>query len=192
MRWDGSDWAKYTPLAGQRLEGSEQCGMGLNCCTASGPRGLFTFPLTAVMSTNEGIQVNFYAEGTSTLPTPKKQKIELLQKTGYPVSGKISLKVNMQKPEDMSVRIRIPQWSNETTLMINGELVSDLIPGKYVVLQRVWKADDVIELSLDMRGRVVEHGSLPKSIAIVRGPYRISSRQPAILPWDRIHHNAIY
>ena len=74
MRWDGSDWAKYTPLAGQRLEGSEQCGMGLNCCTASGPRGLFTFPLTAVMSTNEGIQVNFYAEGSYNLANSEKAK----------------------------------------------------------------------------------------------------------------------
>ncbi len=35
MRPDGSDWAKYTPLTGQRLEGSEQCNMGLNCCNAS-------------------------------------------------------------------------------------------------------------------------------------------------------------
>ena len=25
------------PLYGQRLKGSEQCGMGLNCCNASGP-----------------------------------------------------------------------------------------------------------------------------------------------------------
>jgi DUF1680 family protein len=45
MKPDGSDWAKYSPLAGQRLEGGEQCGMGLNCCVASGPRGLFTLPL---------------------------------------------------------------------------------------------------------------------------------------------------
>lgn len=36
MKPDGSDWAKYSPLAGHRLEGGEQCDMGLNCCVASG------------------------------------------------------------------------------------------------------------------------------------------------------------
>ena len=105
-----------------------------------------------------------------TLQTPKKQKIELLQETDYPVSGKISIKVKLQKPEDMSLRIRIPHWSQETAVMINGESVKNIVPGTYVAIKRVWKADDVIELSLDVRGRVVEHGRYPKSVAVVRGP----------------------
>jgi DUF1680 family protein len=70
MKPDGTDWAKYSPLAGERLQGSEQCGMGLNCCVASGPRGLFTIPLTAVMSEKEGLRVNFFVEGTYHLQTP--------------------------------------------------------------------------------------------------------------------------
>ncbi|WP_298298028.1 beta-L-arabinofuranosidase domain-containing protein, partial [Hydrotalea sp.] len=64
MKPDGSDWAKYSPLAGERLQGSEQCGMGLNCCVASGPRGLFTLPLTTVMSDKKGVQINFFVSGT--------------------------------------------------------------------------------------------------------------------------------
>ena len=44
MSPDGKHWAQYTPLAGRRMEGEEHCKMGLNCCTASGPRGLFTLP----------------------------------------------------------------------------------------------------------------------------------------------------
>ena len=47
MYADGSDWAKYSPLSGERLKGEQQCSMGINCCEASGPRGLFTLPLTA-------------------------------------------------------------------------------------------------------------------------------------------------
>ena len=59
---DGSDWAKYSPLAGQRQHGGEQCGMGLNCCVASGPRGLFTLPLTAVMGEKDGVSINFFVD----------------------------------------------------------------------------------------------------------------------------------
>jgi DUF1680 family protein len=174
MKPDGSDWAKYTPLSGQRLEGTEQCGMGLNCCVASGPRGLFTFPLTAVMSAEEGIQVNFFADGAYTLQTPGKQKIELVQKTDYPVTGKISLKVEVEKSEDITVSVRIPGWSAHSTLTVNGEPVRDFKPGSYATIKRTWKSGDVVDLTLDMRGRVVSQGETTEHMAIRRGPVLLS------------------
>ncbi len=174
MKLDGSDWAKYTPLFGQRLEGTEQCGMGLNCCVASGPRGLFTFPLTSVMSAKDGIRVNFFAKGTYTLETPGKQKVDIIQETDYPVTGKISVKVQLDKPENMSFLIRIPQWSKESALAINGEPYKSITPGEYVKVQRLWKSGDLVDLNLDMRGRVVRLGKLPENLAIFRGPIVLS------------------
>ncbi len=166
---DGADWAKYTPLEGQRLEGGEQCGMGLNCCVASGPRGLFTLPLTAVMSEMNGICVNFFAEGNYKLQTPDQKKLEVEQQTDYPVSGNVTLKLSLPKAEQMKVRIRIPQWSKNTTLDVNGQQ-AEVVAGEYTELTRTWKSGDVINLSLDMRGRVVHMGDQPDNIAIVRGP----------------------
>lgn len=170
MSPDGSDWAKYTPLSGQRMEGSQQCGMGLNCCVASGPRGLFTFPLTAVMSGKEGIQVNFFAEGTYSMLTPAKQKAAIIQETDYPVNGKITMKLILPKPENMTLRVRVPEWSKETTLTINGEPFKETVAGQYAVIERKWNDSDVISLELDMRGRVVRLGKLPVNVAILRGP----------------------
>ena len=170
MKPDGSDWAKYTPLSGQRMEGSGQCGMGLNCCVASGPRGLFTFPLTTVMSAKDGIQVNFFAEGTYTLQTPGKRKIEISQKTDYPVSGKVELRVSLTKPEDFVLRVRIPEWSKQTVLSVNGEPVNGIDPGENAVIRHEWKSGDKVSLELDMRGRVIRMGNLPENIAIIRGP----------------------
>lgn len=170
MSPDGSDWAKYTPLSGQRLQGGEQCHMGLNCCVASGPRGLFTFPLTTVMAAKEGLQVNFYAAGSYTLQTPGKQKVIIVQETDYPASGTIRMKVQLNKPEKMSVQLRIPHWSAQSTVAVNGEEMKDVFPGKNVHLQREWKSNDVIELTFDMRGRVVKLGDHPQHIAILRGP----------------------
>jgi len=167
---DGADWAKYSPLAGQRLHGSEQCGMGLNCCVASGPRGLFTLPLSSVMSHKNGVSVNFFAEGKYRVQTPKGKQMEMLQQTDYPVSGDISLKVVLPKKESMVVRIRIPQWSQRTSLSINGEKFEHLVPGEYAEISREWTSGDEIRLSLDMRGRIVRMGTLPKNVAIVRGP----------------------
>lgn len=172
MNADGSDWAKYTPLAGLRLKGGEQCGMGLNCCVASGPRGLFTFPLTAVMTRKNGIQINFFANGIYTLQTPGKQLIEIVQETDYPVTGKISITVRLEKAENISIQVRIPEWSAKSFLTVNGKSANNS-NGK-ASIQRLWKSGDQIELNLDMRGRVVSMGESPENKAILRGPIVLS------------------
>lgn len=167
---DGADWAKYSPLAGERLHGSEQCGMGLNCCVASGPRGLFTLPFSTVMSQTNGVSVNFFAEGTYLVQTPKGKEMKITQQTDYPASGNITLQVLLPKKESLKIRIRIPQWSHRTSLSINGEQYEQIKPGEYAEISREWSSGDEIRLSLDMRGRVVRMGLLPTYVAIVRGP----------------------
>ena len=170
MKTDGSDWAKYSPLAGIRLEGDQQCGMGLNCCVASGPRGLFTLPLTAVMHEKEGIRINFFAQGKYQLQTPQLQAIDIIQQTAYPANGNIVLTLNIPYKEKFTVHIRIPAWSQRNSVTVNGELVNNIIAGKYIAINREWKTGDKIEISLDMRGRVVHLGEMPEYISIQRGP----------------------
>ncbi len=170
MKPDGSDWAKYSPLSGNRLEGGEQCGMGLNCCVASGPRGLFTLPLTAVMRERNGIKVNFFVEGSYHLQTPGAQAAEIVQQTDYPVSGNITLKINLPKTENLVLSIRIPEWSKQSALTVNGETVTGITAGQYIDIRRNWKLGDVVNLSTDMRGRLVQMGETPENIAILRGP----------------------
>ncbi|SDK01205.1 hypothetical protein SAMN04487898_105280 [Pedobacter sp. ok626] len=165
----GAVWAKYTPLNGQRLSGSEQCGMGMNCCEASGPRGLFNLPMHIIMKSKDGIQVNYFAAGTYKLHAPKKQVITLNQQTEYPKNGKVELKISVTKPEDMEVSIRIPNWSKETKVSVNNELITCL-PGSNVKIKRVWKTGDKISLELDMRGRIIETGTDMHSAAIMYGP----------------------
>jgi DUF1680 family protein len=170
MKPDGSDWAKYSPLAGERLEGGEQCGMGLNCCVASGPRGLFTLPLTAVMSEKEGVRINFFVPGNYHLQTPGGQTAGIIQQTDYPVSGNTSLQLSIPKNETLSIHVRIPYWSRQSVLQVNGETFTNVVPGQYAEINRVWKSGDVISLTVDMRGRVIHLGDLPENTAIMRGP----------------------
>ncbi|SMC63216.1 glycoside hydrolase family 127 protein [Pedobacter africanus] len=170
MKPDGSDWAKYSPLAGHRLEGSEQCGMGLNCCVASGPRGLFTLPSTSVMQRINGIQVNFFIPGNYTFQTPAKQQAELMQQTEYPITGKVNFSLKLKRAEQFSISIRIPSWSNETQLKVNGQIVSAIVAGQYAQISRKWTSGDIITLDLDMQGHIVYQGVQPTNFAILRGP----------------------
>jgi uncharacterized protein len=171
LNYDASDWAKYTPLNGQRLPGSGQCGMNLNCCNASGPRGQFTLPLTAVMSTADGLAVNFYLAGDYNLKTPKGKAVALKQETDYPVSGNVRVSLDLARDEEMTLQFRIPAWSIQHKLVVNGETVSDVKPGQFVKVNRKWSSKDIIDLELDMRGKVTIQGDSERKFAsITRGP----------------------
>lgn len=166
----GTHWAKYTPLNGQRLAGSEQCGMGLNCCEASGPRGLFNIPMQMVESTKTGIQVNYFAAGSFTLKNPTGSNMVLQQQTTYPKGGNIDMSLTLPRPREMEIAIRIPGWSKNNKLTVNGEVIEDLVPGSYTKIKRLWKTGDKMSLELDMRGRLIETQTPSPSVAIMRGP----------------------
>lgn len=174
LKSDGFTWAKYTPLNGERLPGSGQCGMDLNCCSANGPRGLFAIPGLVAMSCRDGIAVNFFIDGTTELRSPKGKPVKLVQTTGYPVSGKIAIRLEMDTPEDMVLRIRLPEWSRQTVLNVNGVLHKDPVPGDYIHLERKWNTGDTILLELDMRGRIKIMGDRHRYFAVLSGPLVLS------------------
>ncbi|MCD2425233.1 glycoside hydrolase family 127 protein [Niabella pedocola] len=174
LKSDGFTWAKYTPLNGERLPGSGQCGMELNCCSANGPRGLFAMPGLVAMRSREGIAVNFFAEGTTALTSPAGKPVKLVQTTNYPASGKIAIRLEMQAPEDMVLQLRIPEWSRQTILQVNGVLYKDVVSGIYVNLKRKWNTGDMMLLELDMRGRVKVMGKQSQYFAVLTGPLVLS------------------
>jgi DUF1680 family protein len=56
-------------------------------------------------------------------------------------------------------------------LTVNNKEVTDIVPGNHVELKNKWSSKDVINLELDMRGRVVIQGDEDeKFAAILRGP----------------------
>jgi uncharacterized protein len=170
MSAGGAVWAKYTPLNGQRLPGSEQCGMGLNCCEANGPRGLFNIPAYMVTSRKEGLQVNYFSDGVFKLKRPQGDSVVLRQHTTYPKSGTIEMDVTLQQQQNMEIFVRIPGWSQNTKLSVNGEIVNDVQADRYTRIKRSWKTGDKLIVELDMRGRVIEMGAITRSMAIMRGP----------------------
>ena len=167
---DGSDWAKYTPLNGQRLPGSGQCGMNLNCCDASGPRGQFTLPLTSVMLTGDGLSINFFVNGSYQLQTPGGKKVTVQQTTDYPVSGTVRVTAAMPAEEEMTIQFRIPAWSKVSKVLVNNQEIAGVVPGEYCKVKRKWSTKDVVTIELDMRGRVETAGDNQKFTAITRGP----------------------
>ena len=126
----------------------------------------FCWILRKFMKSENSVFVNFYCESEAKINI-NKNEIFIQQKTSYPESGKIELTINPKIESDFEVLLRIPIWSENTGLKVNGEVIKNIKPGKYISVQRTWKTGDKIELTLDLRGKLVQQNNYQ---AIVRGP----------------------
>jgi hypothetical protein len=167
LKGDGSQIAKYSPLGGIRHAGEEQCGMPINCCNANGPRAFMMLPQFTVMGGENEISVNMYGESLSVFPLNMKNTIAIQQISEYPVSDKVEIVINPEKPESFTIAFRIPAWSFNTMMTINGVRVTEISPGTYKKITRLWNKSDKVVLTLDLTGRVITQGGYQ---AIIRGP----------------------
>jgi DUF1680 family protein len=139
----------------------------VTCCNLNGPEGLAYIPYIAVMQDSQHNPViNLYNAATVTTKTPKGQQLTLDIVTDFPKSGEVKIKVNVEKPEEFTVKLKIPSWSEKT--LLEGENLQLSVPqsGKYAEIKRKWQAGDEISLTLDMRCKLIDApkgGSTPNS-----------------------------
>ena len=166
MKWDGSQIVKYVPLEGFRREGEHQCDVRINCCNANGPRAFAMIPRVAYRTPSDSrLDVNLYIPSEATVQLGKRT-LALKQETTYPEEGTVTLIVTPDKPLQAHIALRIPDWSRQTKVTVNGEPV-EAKSGTYCVISREWKAGDRISLAMDMTARIT---TLNQQAAIVRGP----------------------
>ena len=60
--------------------------------------------------------------------------------------------ISPARAEEFTAYVRIPGWSRETTVRVNGKTVQGAVAGQYLALKRRWAAgESVVEISFDMR-----------------------------------------
>jgi hypothetical protein len=153
----GSWWTYNTPMDGVKEASAHainfQCRPGspeLNCCSVNGPRGLGLIAEWALLKSAQGLALNYYGPGTLRAPTPGGQTLTLRQTTDYPVDGKVTLHVDLPRPERFELQLRIPSWSRSTRLRLNGQPLPDPPAGSYLSLERQWQKGDCVEVVFDM------------------------------------------
>jgi hypothetical protein len=190
-------WSTYnTPMDGVRKasfhEISFQCRPGspeLNCCSVNAARGLGLVGEWAVLRDADGLFVNWYGPGSITAPLASGAVVRLSQETDYPRGGVVRIRVHPDNPGKFALRLRIPQWSTQTTVKVNGEPVPGVTPGSYLALSRDWKPGDRIELALDFSPQFwAGERECAGLVSVYRGPLllaydrRFNAIDPSDLP----------
>jgi DUF1680 family protein len=66
------------------------------------------------------------------------------------------------------LRLRIPAWAKGSSIKVNGKIMPAAAPGSFACIERVWKANDTVEIVFPMSPRTSRWFN--NSIAIERGP----------------------
>jgi DUF1680 family protein len=145
-----------------------------SCCPPNIARFVAAAPGMLYSTSESSIWLHAYVGSTARVEIDGRTVI-LRQKTDYPFDGAVSIEVESEPGPPFALLIRIPGWSEDSSLTLNGQNARiELIPGSYARLERHWEPGDRVTLNLPMPVRLVESNSRVTSnlgqTAIARGP----------------------
>ena len=165
MKSDGSEFAGYTPLSGNRYHGQHHCYMHTDCCTANGPRGFLCFLKELFTTRGDAATFNFYSSALVKGVLSGGRKVAFDMYSLYPRTDYVRIVSHTEGA--VPVRLRIPAWSAKTEVKLNGKALDGVAAGGYFTIDRDWKLGDIVEVKFDMP--VVAH-TLDHHVAFTRGP----------------------
>jgi DUF1680 family protein len=98
-------------------------------------------------------------------------------KTGMPWQGDVRFTITPREPVEMSLHLRIPEWSLNTKVAINGVAYrgGPVTANSYLSIKRTWKPGDVVTMAFDMTPKLVAANTrVPETfgkVAVQRGPF---------------------
>lgn len=170
---DGNKFFYVNPLASAGAHHRQEW-FGCACCPPNIARLLASLGGYAYSQHADGLAVHLYMQGEASLTLPDGTPLTLADETRYPWEGAVALRMGLAAPASCSVRLRIPGWCRQYTLLVNGTPVEAPVEKGYAVLSRCWQPGDTITLDFDIPvERMIAHASVAEDagrVAFQRGP----------------------
>ncbi|MBE7537799.1 MAG: glycoside hydrolase family 127 protein [Opitutaceae bacterium] len=150
-------------------------GRALSCCSTNAARALGNIANWALMENQDGLVLNFYGPSKIVADLESGNRISLEQTTQYPSRGGIRLGVTVKEPETFTLHLRIPEWSAQTRVTLNGKALSAPPAGSYLPIRRQWNTGDTLTLLLDFTPRFQTGAEdYAGKVAVFQGPILFS------------------
>lgn len=143
------------------------------CCPTNIARLIASLGRYVYSTREDEVAVHLYGANTARLDVAGT-KLRLMQETRYPWDGDIAIRLGLDVPAALTIRLRIPGWCRGARVWINGAEVEATATKGYLALTRNWVDGDEIRLSLPMPvERVYAHPAASEDagrVALRRGP----------------------
>ena len=177
-------YRKFCQLARQ----GPRDGVALSCCSTNAARGLGNIANWALLRGKDGLALNYYGPSKISADLESGNRLSLTQTTRYPAQGDIHLDVSVQKPETFTLLFRIPSWSKQTRVLVNGQALPAPQPGSYLPIRRQWNTGDTVALSLDFTPRFQTGAEdYAGKISVFQGPILFASDARYDANQDKAH-----
>ncbi len=176
MSLDGRTYCYRNPLAFEPSTGDviRNPWYDTTCCPPNLERTFASLPGYFYSTNNDGIYVHLYDASEMNWRLEDGTGLSLAQKTNFPWTGDIQIAVTPAQPKEFTIFLRIPGWSRQTGVRVNGKAVEGGQPGEYLAVRREWKPGDNIALAFDMSPQMIEANPAVKEdvgkLAFQRGP----------------------
>ncbi|SPE24381.1 conserved exported hypothetical protein [Candidatus Sulfotelmatomonas gaucii] len=144
------------------------------CCPPNLERTFASLPGYFYGTSDDGVYVHLYDNSAIDWRLGDGRRFRIEQTTRYPWEGNVRIAVDPATPSEFTLHVRIPGWSQQTSVRVNGTDQSGIQPGKYLPIHRRWSAGDVVELNFDMSTRLLKANPAVNEdrgrVAFQRGP----------------------
>ncbi|WP_077436731.1 beta-L-arabinofuranosidase domain-containing protein [Sphingobacterium sp. CZ-UAM] len=142
------------------------------CCQHNHSQGWPYYAEHLYMATNDnGVAAVLYAASNADVKVGNNQKIRIQQSSNYPFEESIRFVIGTNgKTIDFPFYLRIPAWAKQAQIKINGKIEKVESGAKYIRIDRKWKDNDQVELSLPMSIVLNNWTANKNAVSIQRGP----------------------
>ncbi len=142
------------------------------CCAGTLIQSVADYPLNLYFYDSRGIYVNLYA-ASEVRWNANGVPLRLIQNTAYPESEHVQFRIEVDRPLQFDLHLRIPGWlERPAEIAVNGKPVhARTEAGNWATISQRWRKDDTIHLRLPFSFRTVPvDGRHPNTVAVVYGP----------------------
>jgi DUF1680 family protein len=139
------------------------------CCVGTGLENHTKYNDSIYFHGDDDLYVNLFIPSRLNW---KEKGLTLVQQTAYPHGNRVALHFAPKKPLPLSLKVRAPQWARGgLSFSLNGRpLRVESSPGGYAEVRRLWKAGDVLQVTIPMSVRAEAMPDDPQKVAFLYGP----------------------
>jgi DUF1680 family protein len=140
------------------------------CCVGSGMENHVKYAEAIYYKAdNGGLYVNLFIPSELNW---KEKEVMVKQETWFPDNNKATFTFSLKKKQNFPLYVRNPKWANNgVTFTINGEKYKAVVDHTgYLVINRTWKNNDKLEITLPMNLHTEGMPDNPNRVAFLYGP----------------------
>ena len=162
---------------------------GYPCCTCNLHQG---WPKLVshlwYASDDGGLAALVYGPCNLTSTVAGGTEINIREETHYPFEERIRFHISTPEEVNFPLHLRIPGWCEAPVLRINGKEIEFKVADQMVIVDRVWRNEDLVELELPMKVKL--NRWVENSVSVERGPlvYSLKIRED----WTEVENSDKY